>query len=72
MTRAEHLSWAKQRALEILNAGDITGAFASLASDLNKHKETQGHTGIELGMGELVGGLLNTPEKMKNHIEGYN
>ena len=71
MTRAEYLSWAKQRALEILDAGDITGAFDSMASDLNNHPETQGHAGIQLGMEELVAGFLDTLEKMRRHIEGY-
>ena len=39
MTRAEHLRWAKDRALEYVEAGDLDQAFASLASDLGKHRE---------------------------------
>lgn len=34
MNRSEHLEWAKGRALELLDAGDIGGAWASFASDM--------------------------------------
>lgn len=37
MTREQHLAWAKQRALEYVDAGEVDQAFASLMSDLNKH-----------------------------------
>ena len=72
MNRAEHLQWAKDRALEYVNTGDLQQAFTSMASDLGKHEETQGHIGIKLGMMEIMGGFLDTPEKMRHHIEGYN
>lgn len=35
-TREEHLNWCKARALEILDSGDVQGAFASMTSDLGK------------------------------------
>jgi hypothetical protein len=35
--RAEHLAWAKGRALEFIDLGDGTHAVASLISDLSKH-----------------------------------
>lgn len=38
-TRDEHLAWAKQRALEYLDAGDLVNAVTSMGSDLNKHPE---------------------------------
>jgi hypothetical protein len=31
--RAEHLAWAKQRALEYLDAGDIANAVTSMDND---------------------------------------
>lgn len=71
-TRASHLAWCKQRALEYVDSGDTQGAFASMASDLDKHTETQGHIGIELGMLQLMGGMLNTPAQMRRFIEGFN
>ena len=45
MTRAEHLEWAKGRALAYLERGEPDNALASILSDLSKHEET-----AELGM----------------------
>lgn len=42
MDRAEHLQWAKNRAMEYANAGDYPNAVASMLSDLGKHEETKG------------------------------
>lgn len=71
-TRAEHLAWCKRRALEYVEAGDIVNAFASMASDLGKHPETEGHIGIQLGMMELMAGLLATADQMRRFINGFN
>jgi len=72
MKRQEHLEWCKKRALEYVDNGDLNNAFASMSSDLNKHPETEKHSGIELGMMLLMGGHLSTPEKMRKFIEGFN
>ncbi|GAB2954603.1 hypothetical protein GCM10027048_20090 [Hymenobacter coalescens] len=69
-TRAAHLQWAKDRALEYLHAGDLPNAWASFVSDLGKHPDTAGHRAIELGTLELLMGGLNTPDKLRHHIEG--
>lgn len=50
MTREQHLQWAKQRALEYADRGEMVNAFASLGSDLNKHDGTRNHAGIKIGM----------------------
>jgi hypothetical protein len=71
-TRAEHLAWAKERALEYVDAGDINQAFTSLASDLSKHPDTQGHAAIELGFMEIFAGTISTPSQMRDFIEGCN
>ena len=71
MTRAEHLAWCKQRALEYL-PHDPQQAFQSMCSDLNKHDETRGHIGVELGMMQMMGGHLDTPDRMRHWIEGFN
>lgn len=68
-TAADHLAWCKRRANEYLDAGKIREAFASMASDLNKHDETRGHSAINLGM---LGGELETVEKMREFIDGFN
>lgn len=72
MTRTEHMEWCKKRALEYVDRGDLTNAFASMSSDLTKHPETEKHAGIELGMGLMMIGDLDTQEKMRKFIEGFN
>lgn len=71
-TRAEHLAWCKQRALAYCDAGDVSQAYASMGSDLSKHPETARHGGLEIGIMMLMGGMLNTPEKMAEFIRGFN
>jgi len=72
MTRTEHLEWCKRRALEYVDAGDLSQAYASIASDLSKHPETEGHVAIQLGMMLMISGNLNTPSEMRKFIEGFN
>lgn len=42
MTRAEHMRWTKQRALNELSHAGTSSALASLISDLLKHGKTSG------------------------------
>jgi hypothetical protein len=72
MTRAEHLAWCKQRALEYIDNGDVSNAWASMASDLTKHPETENHAAIQLGMMMLMSGHLNSAPEMRKFIEGFN
>lgn len=72
VTRAEHLAWCKQRALEYVDRGDTTNAWASMASDLSKHPETEKHAAIQLGMMMLMGGHLSTTAEMRKFINGFN
>ncbi len=72
MTRAEHLAWCKQRALEYVDAGDVNQAFASMVSDLGKHPETANHSAIQLGMMMLMAGHLSDAQKMRLFIEDFN
>lgn len=72
MTREEHLQWAKERALEYAERGDLHGAFASLGSDLDKHDGTRGHAGMEMFMLLLVNGHLDSPAAMREFILGFN
>lgn len=71
-TRAEHLKWCKDRAMEYCNNGDLTNALASFASDLGEHEETAGHPAIQLGMMLTISGNLSTQKQMKEFIEGTN
>ena len=69
-SRAEHVAFCKQRALEYDDAGDLVNALNSLTSDLSKHKETQHHAAIVLGTMLAMRGDLDTPEQMREWIEG--
>lgn len=70
-TREEHLAWCKKRALEYVDHGDVQNAFASMASDLDKHEATRGHAGSRLGMMMLMSGQLASPDAMRRFIEGF-
>jgi len=72
MTRADHLAWCKERALEYVDQGDLSNAFASLISDLRKHPETESHAAAELGMMLMMSGHLNTAKDMRDFINGCN
>lgn len=72
MTRAEHLEWAKQRALEYVDREDLSQALNSMMSDLGKHDELRNHGAIELTVMMMAGGLLDNSERVRRHIEGFN
>ncbi len=71
MTRDEHLGWCKRRALAYL-PGDPAQAMTSMFSDLDKHPETKGHIGIELGMRLMMAGQMKSPEEVRRFVEGFN
>lgn len=73
-TRQQHLDWCKKRALEYVDAGDLRQAIVSFASDVGKHPQTVDiRTTISmLGIPLMMAGQLNTPQEMREHIEGYN
>lgn len=69
MTRAEHLQWAKDRALEYLPA-DPLNAMTSMMSDLTKHDELKGHVGLRIA--PMFYGAHNDPREVRKWIEGFN
>ena len=71
-TRQEHLQWCKDRALAYVDAGNPQEAYASMASDMTKHPETEHHAGIQLGLGLMMIGSLDTEAEMRKFIEGFN
>lgn len=74
MTRAEHLKWCKDRALEYVEIGKLDQALASMTSDVRKHPETENHftTTCRLGLSLFMAGQLNTAAEMRKFIEGFN
>ena len=72
MNRQEHLQWCKDRANEINDNGDVSGAWASWISDIQTHEELENHKAIEYGMMLLLSGNLKTHAQMKSFINGCN
>lgn len=72
MTRDEHLAWCKERALELLDAGELAESFNSMLSDLRKHPELENHAGAMLGLMQRMGGFLDSPHAMRRWITGFN
>ncbi len=70
MTRREHIQWCKRRALAYL-PDNPSDAFASMVSDMQKHPETCDHPAINLGCQLFLEGKLDTTEKMRHFIEGF-
>jgi hypothetical protein len=66
VNRAEHLAWAKQRALEELERSGSRDAVASMLSDLSKHPELEDH------MGRILFLTARTPDQVRKWIEGFN
>lgn len=71
-TRAEHLAWCKQRALEYADMGDMANAIASMGSDLRKHPETEDHAAMGLMMMMAMAGQFDRPGELRKFIEGFN
>jgi hypothetical protein len=71
MTRDEHLAWAKERALEYADMGDVANAIASMGSDLNKHPDTKGHSDVELMFMMASAGQFDRPGELRKFIEGF-
>ena len=72
MNRTEHLQWCKDRALEYVDAGDMSQAVASMCSDLSNHSETTNHPGKQLGTMLMMGGFMNTATETQKWIDGFN
>ncbi len=71
MDRTEHIDWCKQRALEYVDRGDLDEAMASMCSDLGKHDDTVGHPAIQLGIGMMASGQLESGHEMRKFINGF-
>jgi hypothetical protein len=72
LTRAEHLQWAKDRALAYVETGDLASACASILSDLSKHPQIDPSAARMVWSIEAVTGGLNTAEQVRHFINGIN
>jgi hypothetical protein len=70
LTREEHLAWCKRRALEYLDAGEITNAITSMMSDMDKHPETRCNNKVLAHLGMLIAVEQNA-DAARRFIEGW-
>jgi len=68
MTRQEHLDWARKRALEYCDRGELQHALDSLMSDLINHEETRDYPLLESFNEKWENGKLGTQEAMRELI----
>ena len=71
-TRAKHLQWCKDRALEYADRGDMTNAIASMASDMSKHPDTENHAGLQLMVMLAMASKFDRLGELRKFIEGFN
>ena len=71
MTRAEHLEWAKARALGELEEGSVAHAWASIVQDFALHPELANHLALGMGTHLLFSGQMSE-KQMREFIEGFN
>jgi hypothetical protein len=69
-TRAEHLWWCKDRALEYWRIGDLDNACASMISDLSKHEETKDYHPYLLSLG-MIYVMQRDYDGVRRWIEGF-
>lgn len=68
--RGRHLHWCKQRAIECINRGELEQAWASFASDMEKHESTRGRLGNDYLLLAMM--YMNSPTQLQRFIEGFN
>ena len=71
MTRDEHLSWCKKRALEYIDQGDPLNGLTSMMSDLRKHEETKEHPGIPVCVQLMMFGASEDVNSARQLINGF-
>ena len=73
MTRAAHIRWCKERALQEMNfTGFPSDGIASMMSDLRKHPETNDETLQLLCVSMLMKGRQNlTKQQVIDFINGF-
>lgn len=72
MTRAEHLKWCKERAIESFDFDkSVPNAVASMCSDFGKHAETRGSVQVVFLTAQTLP-QNPTRQQVVNWINGFN
>jgi hypothetical protein len=68
-SRDEHLAWAKARALRYLDRAELSEAYTSMGSDLQKHPDLKcSETMMQLGLLYL---MSHNASALRRWIEGF-
>lgn len=70
MNRQEHVAWAKNRALEYVDRGDLQSAVASMITDMQKGPEPHSPIALQLGVLELTMPGCGA-DRIRHWIEGF-
>lgn len=71
MTRAEHVNWAKGRAHEYVQTGDLGSAVSSMISDLGKHPDTENVANGPIGMLGMMEVMNHNRDGVVRWIDGF-
>lgn len=69
--RTEYLQWCKEIAAEHLNKDDYLKAWESMVTNLSKHHGTRGHMNIDIGVMNMINGVLDNTPDMRHFIDGF-
>lgn len=70
MTRAEHVRWCKERALEYIDLGQPQMAVSSMVSDMGKHPETEDAIRSQIVHG-MTAARTGTTDAVRRWVEGF-
>jgi len=71
VSREEHLEWAKKRANEYIDKGELMNAINSFYSDMSKKPETKDHKFLKIGRKIILSGGLKSQKEVKEFIDGF-
>lgn len=70
-TAKEHLDWCVERAMQYADQGDMTNAWASFLSDVDKHPGTEYIRYHELAAMAMLSGIYHSPKEFRDFISGW-
>ncbi len=72
-TRKEHIQKCKKKAIQTLDSKGLENGWIEMINGLSKHPETlEEHARIDQGIKKIAKGELDSSEKMRIFIKGFN
>jgi len=70
-SQRDYIGWCRVRALDILEKGDLEGAYVSFLLELGKCEETKDLVYFKLTTRLQAAGMLNTSEEVRDHLNRF-